>query len=89
MGAAAVSLKHRAKSFDYYSDSKSSASPASMKAGSNHGRDDPDVLLAVDDVDRSLIRRTLTDDSPWARVCRSLGIAHTVKKFRRVARGER
>lgn len=46
---------------------------------------DPDVLLAVDEVDRSLIRLTLSQ-APLERVRSSAASAATLARFRRVGR---
>ncbi len=45
--------------------------------------DDPDILAAVADVDRSQIRDCL-QLAPWERLCRALGAVDTLTAFRRV-----
>jgi hypothetical protein len=46
-------------------------------------REDPDIMAAVADVDRSQIRDCLRL-APWERLCRALGMIETLTSFRRV-----
>ncbi len=45
--------------------------------------DDPDILAAVADVDRSQVRDFL-DKSPWQRVEKGMGLFEWAQSFRRV-----
>jgi hypothetical protein len=45
--------------------------------------EDPDIIAAVTDVDRSQIRDCLRL-APWERLCRALGMIDTLTSFHRV-----
>jgi hypothetical protein len=45
--------------------------------------EDPDIMAAVADVDRSQIRDCMKL-APWDRLCRALGMIDTLTSFRRV-----